>query len=909
MYSWVPTHKAIAQKLLAYEHRQKELIQILRDAGETILNDKDKDNNLVELEEIDPFTFFCYIYKYGPEKQLERLRFIANHFDIKPVPENQHGIPSANAQKVWLFPYKKDRVNNEVSRLWGFFKAAMDNSINNELFEDILKIKGAGIVKITEGLFYIKPDKYLPIDAQTKPYLKEILGVNPKFSNWTEYNNIINKVREKTDNQFYKISHEAWQWNTKKDSINYWIFQGNPKIYDVVTSLKDGALKSWSVSAHKDKIKVGDKIILWITGDKAGCYALCKVVSEVIKREDDVIEQKYYTDTSKLEKTDRVKIGVEYNFWNKPILKNQIISLPVFEKFKAGSQGTNFSATKDQYYTLLNIANKMDMQRVWLYAPGEGAKYWDEFYNQGIMGLGWDELGDLNQYKTKEEITAKLQEIEDTKSSKKNDATANYEFKEVVSIGDIIIAKKGRKEYLGFGIVTSDYYYDSNRSYYQKCRNVVWKDKGVWIDDFGDIVLKTLTDITDYSDYVIRLKELIGIETYKKDLPKFPLNVILYGPPGTGKTYHTILRAAEIVEGRIIGNYNEAKSIFNKFLHDRIEFITFHQNYSYEDFIQGLRPDTENNKELTFEKKDGIFKVIADRALKNLRDSEVPKVPKKSFEEVFNLFVTPLIEGEVEEIEVKMKRVSYFITAITNKSIDFRKISGDTSHTLSIATLKKMYEAESVLEIQGLSSYYTPLLDILLSMGKETEKGIEKVERKNYVIVIDEINRANISRVFGELITLIEPDKRSHGEISMEAKLPSGDKFVVPSNLYIIGTMNTADKSIALLDIALRRRFDFEAMYPKYSVEGCTIHDTSILEKINQQIVTLKGHDFQIGHSYFMDSNGDPYNFNERMNKKVVPLLFEYFMNDTKEVINILKKAGVLLNETVWPIEVTGKND
>ena len=136
--------------------------------------------------------------------------------------------------------------------------------------------------------------------------------------------------------------------------------------------------------------------------------------------------------------------------------------------------------------------------------------------------------------------------------------------------------------------------------------------------------------------------------------------------------------------------------------------------------------------------------------------------------------------------------------------------------------------------------------------------------------------------------------------------LPSGDPFIVPSNLFIIGTMNTADKSIALLDIALRRRFEFESMYPKYEIEDQEIYDVEILEKINKQIIKSKGHDFQIGHAYFMGDNKD---LVQRMNKKVIPLLLEYYMNDEKEVKGILNSAGLIIEENSWPLKISGKND
>ena len=403
-------------------------------------------------------------------------------------------------------------------------------------------------------------------------------------------------------------------------------------------------------------------------------------------------------------------------------------------------------------------------------------------------------------------------------------------------------------------------------------------------------------------------KPYFNVEFYKSESVKIlendpqklnnilkPLNQILYGPPGTGKTYNTVLEAAKIVTGNEFISYDKALQVFNDNLGNQIEFITFHQNYSYEDFIQGLRPDTENGKDLSFEKKDGVFKRIADRALKNLEASNNPESAKKEFDFVFQELIQPLNDGDVNELEIKIKKSSFYITEVGEKSIEFRKNIGDSNHTLSINTLRKMYDkGENDIILGGLQPYYNPILELLLAKGKSQ---VISVSRKNYVIIIDEINRANISRVFGELITLIEEDKRSHGKIPMRVTLPSGDPFIVPSNLYIIGTMNTADKSIALLDIALRRRFEFVPKYPDVELSG--VYNKEILSALNKAILERKNHDFTIGHAYFM---GEDYSLVKTINSKVIPLLLEYFMNDEREVTAILKAAAIDVEG--WPMRM-----
>jgi hypothetical protein len=276
-----------------------------------------------------------------------------------------------------------------------------------------------------------------------------------------------------------------------------------------------------------------------------------------------------------------------------------------------------------------------------------------------------------------------------------------------------------------------------------------------------------------------------------------PLNCIVYGAPGTGKTFSMIEYALAIIENKKLDDFlrdNKDRIVnigrFKELVRDgQVVFTTFHQNYGYEEFIQGLRPDPENNA-FSFRIIDGVFKIIADKALNDKED-------------------------------------------------------------------------------------------------------------KNYVIIIDEINRANISKVFGELITLIEDDKR-WGEINeMSATLQSGDVFAVPNNLYIVGTMNSADKSISLIDAALRRRFDFFELKPNSMLVTNPVLKL-IFEAINRKLVEeLDSTDLLIGHSYFMNKNEKE--LCDILNSNIIPLLYEYFYDNRKKVANLIDFA---INEAGAQIEI-----
>lgn len=435
----------------------------------------------------------------------------------------------------------------------------------------------------------------------------------------------------------------------------------------------------------------------------------------------------------------------------------------------------------------------------WTYSPGDGAARWDDFYARGVMGVGWSKLGNVEKYASKEDIRKNLRTLYSSKYSQKNSALALWQFSREIKPGDVVFAKRGRSVIIGRGIVEGDYQFDENGDSYPNIRRVRWTNRGEWhMEDL--LAVKTLTDITAYPDLVEKLNSFFEDEggeveedTEEVEYPAYTSedflsevymdgehygalvnvlrakkNIILQGAPGVGKTF-----AAKRLAYSMMGVKDA----------ERVMMVQFHQSYSYEDFIEGFRPNAQG-----FDLEKGAF-------------------------------------------------------------YNFCKNAKDDSDN-------------------------------------------------DYFFIIDEINRGNLSKIFGELFMLIENDKR--GPRNTLQLLYSHELFYVPSNVYLIGMMNTADRSLAMLDYALRRRFAFFDLRPAFDTESFIAYQEglasekfdrliSCVVKLNEAIASDEslGDGFCIGHSYFCRMSPDDVTDDKLsaiVNYELVPMLREYWFDEPTKV-------------------------
>lgn len=815
-FEWINFYSEFATKLLEFKNNRAELIADIQSAYNAInmkLPKLEREDSIID---IDPFTVFGLFNKgITNANRIAILESFATVFNIKSkVPDNFDGIPVLNNLKATYYGFKDDRQAADIDNLWGLYESAInlaekDDAANRELFtkwydtvHDQLGIRW----NITMGLYWIRPYEFINLDSINRRFIVDPDNMPVDF---------VNSVKKKLN----KVPYAA-EYLAIKDECLHALKDGN---YEY-KNYPELSYRAWIVSkqVNQEKAEVKGKksskaaFLRWFApliqalrdlgGSGTPAEARAKIIENEQLSEDEINQTRGKNNVNKFEnevafaRNYLVNAGYidksVYGIWTltaagKSVDMTSEMASDIFKNVLSSSpskQGKNTDALADE---------DVHTVRYWLYAPGEGSCMWDEFYTSGIMAIGWGEIGDLSTFDSKDAMKIKMREVIDESLSYKNAAHATWQFANEMKIGDIVFAKKGMHQIIGRGVVMSDYEYDDTRDdEYKNIRQVDWTHNGEWPHP-GQAVMKTLTDITSYTDYVEKLNSLFEDETeedaedvektyppYTKEdflsevfmseeeydklsgILRIKKNIILQGAPGVGKTF---------VAKRIAFSMMGVKDV------ERVMMVQFHQSYSYEDFIMGFRPSTDG-----FELKRGAFYNFCKKA----------------------------------------------------------EIDGDN----------------------------------------------------DYFFIIDEINRGNLSKIFGELFMLIENDKRG---VSLQL-LYSDEKFSVPKNIYIIGMMNTADRSLAMLDYALRRRFAFFEIKPGFTTDGFREYRMSLEnEKFDKLIACVEslnnvisndeslGDGFCIGHSFFCNMLPDTIDdqvLSGIVEYELIPLLKEYWFDEPTKV-------------------------
>lgn len=815
-FEWIDFYSEFATKLLLFKNDRKALIERINDVYTAINMQVPKLESGGDIIDIDPFTIFGLFNKgITNSNRIAIIRSIANVFGIEAkVPNNFDGIPVLNNLKATFYAFKEDRKADDIDNIWNVFEAALrladnDTEQNRKEFSkwyDLVHDQRCIRWNITMGLYWIRPYTYINLDSRNRWYISNVENMPAEFVNSIKKK--INKVPNATDYLFIKdacikaLEVGSYEYkNYPELSYSAWI------VSEQVNRQKAAANgKKLSNAAFLRWFKPLIQALRDLGGSGTPAEARAKIVENEQLSDEEVNAIRGKNNVNKFEN--------EVAFARSYLVNAGYIDKSIYGVWTLTEAGKSVEMTDDMASDIFKSGvaqaqnsrekkgaaiadDDVDTVHYWIYAPGENSCMWEEFYSEGIMAIGWGEIGDLKTFDSKDAMKSKMKETFDASLSYKNAAHATWQFVNDMKIGDIVFVKKGMHQLVGRGVVSSDYEYDADcNDKYGNIRKVNWTHKGEWPHP-GQAVMKTLTDITSYTDYVEKLNALFedesaeDVEEVSKNYPvyteddfldevfmaeeeysklvgilKAKKNVILQGAPGVGKTFAAKRLAYSVMGVKVI---------------DRVMMVQFHQSYSYEDFIMGFRPSTTG-----FELKKGAFYNFCKKA----------------------------------------------------------EIDSDN----------------------------------------------------DYFFIIDEINRGNLSKIFGELFMLIENDKRG---IELQL-LYSDEKFAVPANVYIIGMMNTADRSLAMLDYALRRRFAFFEIKPGFETDGFREYKMSLdndkfnklincVEKLNSVIASDEslGEGFCIGHSYFCNFEADKID-NECLygivEYELIPLLKEYWFDEPTKV-------------------------
>ena len=834
LFQWVPWFEELAEKVR--EVQREGLVERVNkmDWAERKIAVLSEGEN-----KADPFTFFYHLASIAggtAENRITVFKSVADVFGIESPLDYC-------TDECFIFPIPPGlqvKFNNNpednTQLLWEMFdQACLHSGTASDVdladsFQKMLGINGVGVPKLTQVLFLVNPRAFLPFDAVS--ILPLGLGkyeTPPKKISWSEYLREMNRIRDVFSGcQCYEINVICYLWNTSGGYLprknirwyqinttedrcidfleNNWVYYGKPgtclpvlQQYLPLNKPVPGDV----IFVHSGKHNVYGIGVVYRNDYHQPSHANGRIhvlwINKTLQPDVDI-----FTPLTPFSPVDMDS----YHVFTKDIPAYKailgLLSGPTEKHDTEQWHEGLIRYTPPNPYRVTVPPIKYDAEkwykeqfgtaRVWAFKARE--KHWNEFQEKHIIAIGWNDLGDLKLFHNEKDILERFKEITGSQNPTKN-AHVCYQFAREMQPGDPVIALQGCN-LLGYGVIESDYMFDENRPDVRHVRKITWKKTGSWtLPERRCPKAITLTDYTPrWKWWVLFVFRLMEISNPLPSTGNHKLNQILYGPPGTGKTYSTTARAMAIIKGIELDKVTEEhRKEFRDLRFDsnkgsgQIEMVTFHQNYSYEDFVEGIRPSLAKEGDLDYELRPGVFRKIVKAAL-------------------------------------------------------------DNPHC-------------------------------------------------RFVLIIDEINRGNIPKILGDLITLIEPSRRLGQDNETTVTLPySGDSFGVPENLFIIGTMNTADRSILPLDIALRRRFDHVEMMPDPDHELITDYVDGIdlrkmLKAINARISILLDRERQIGHTYLFNVKSVE-SLASIFKTAILPLLLEYFYDDWSKVKKVLGKAGFI---------------
>ncbi len=680
--------------------------------------------------------------------------------------------------------------------------------------------------------------------AKEKGYLEDKQRVGQVGFNYLEKSNTIAYILNEAillnpdkAEQLYNL--KDWLQLIEVSQPNYWVFQANPINYKIEDALKAGVLKNWSINQYKKEVRIGDKVIIWVTGLNAGVYALATVTSPVHFAGDAEEEIPFYPKSAETGIDELVNMRLDYNLVQNPILKEYILTNPDLKELRQGKLGTNFKATEKQYNAILKLIHmksndiKQALNQILFGPPGTGKTY--NTVNEALKIVDPEFYAQNAENRTA--LTSRFREliIKDWENPKGQIAFCT--FHQSFSYEDFVEGIKPKTE-------------KTEKKVYYEIEDGIFKN------------ICRLGDSNESTIKVIKEGKIAWDEAFFKKASFYKISL------GEAK--------------------NPADRIIYEYCRDN--------GYIAIGFAQGYNFSGMSESQIQEKCTEIGFKGIEAQLLNYFKN--YIKIGNYVLVSNGNKYVRAIgkVTGEYEYKDDVPFEFSHFRKVewiFVDENIPVEEIY---DRQFSQVTLYK-------IDQNGLNqNFFT---------NKGREESIVEKEKKKYVLIIDEINRGNVSSIFGELITLIEKDKRSGGKEELEVTLPySKTPFKVPENVFIIGTMNTADRSIEALDTALRRRFSFKEMPPKPELiksKGAslelsggkidTVDVVKLLETINTRIEKLIDKDHKIGHSYFMHIS-TPEDLIKAFEDKVIPLLEEYFFGDFGKIGLVLGNSFVQKEES-----------